>query len=289
LLAIPELVELAHRQAHVLTRAQLGSVGVDHRAVTRHVRAGRWAALGPVLVVLHRGPLDPVARSWAAVLNAGDEARLCAWTAHAGWGLRGWDRDVTHVVVQRGQRPAGLPWVRLHESRRHEPDDLVRPQGRPATHDVARATIDAAAWSHDARTAGGVAIAVVQQRLASPDALFAELERAGRVRHRRVLGAALADAAGEGLPAPRRQSIRTDIAGRRRFRDAEWVRWDGRVVLSEIDGAGHVEARRWHDDLLRDAELARSESDSIRIRLPSLALHTDRARVVAILRSVLLP
>ncbi|MDP9219717.1 MAG: hypothetical protein M3P23_04160 [Actinomycetota bacterium] len=202
-------------------------------------------------------------------------------------------------------RPPPLEWVHLHESRRHTASDLVVSRGRPPAHDLPRAAIDAAAWSGSARAAGGLLVATVQQGLTSVAALFAELESAGRVRHRRLLRTTLLDIAGgadalsevdltalcaaAGLPLPRRQSVRTDVRGRRRFRDAEWVRSDGRVVIGEIDGVGHLEPTRWYDDLMRDAELARVEADAIRVRLPALALRAEPDRVVAILRSVLLP
>jgi hypothetical protein len=52
---------------------------------------------------------------------------------------------------------------------------------------------------------------------------------------------------------------------------------------------GHLEPTRWYDDLMRDAELTRVESDAIRFRLPGLALRAEPDRVVTILRSVLLP
>ena len=147
--------------------------------------------------------------------------------------------------------------------------------------------------------------AVVQQGLTSAASLAVALDGAGKVQHRRVLAATLldilggADALSEidltricaayGLPAPERQSVRTDLQGRRRYRDAEWTRWDGRVVVAEIDGMGHADAARWYDDLMRDAELARVEGDAIRIRIPAMAQRTEPERVAAILRSVLLP
>jgi len=117
LLRLPVLAELAGRQSGILTRRQLLTHGVDSHAVTAQVVAGRWAVLGPVVVITHRGPLVAAGRLWAAVLNAGPSAGLCAWTALAQWGLRGWERDPVHVVVPRGQTPCALPWVQLHESR----------------------------------------------------------------------------------------------------------------------------------------------------------------------------
>lgn len=168
-----------------------------------------------------------------------------------------------------GAQAPPLGWVRLHESRRHSASDLIRPDARPATHAVHRAAIDAAAWERSPRTAAGLLAATVQQRLTSPDALLGALDRAGRVRHRKLILATLRDIAG------------------------------GSEALSEIDlldlcresGPPCLDSRRRArtDDLMRDAELARHESDAIRIRLPATALRTERTRVTAILRSVLLP
>ena len=221
------------------------------------------------------------------------------------WGLRGWDRDRVHVVVARGQTPEPLPWVQVHESRRHGPEDLIRPESRPPTHDVPRATVDAAAWEVSARSGCGLLVASVQQRLTTADHLYGALDLAGRVRHRRILAATLGDVVGGadalseidftsfcarvGLPTPSRQAVRVDGQGRRRYRDVEWVRADGRVVAGEIDGIGHMEAARWYDDLLRDAELVTVEGDSVRFRLPAMAVRTEPDRVEVLLRRLLLP
>jgi hypothetical protein len=79
-----------------------------------------------------------------------------------------------------------------------------------------------------------------------------------------------------------------DAQGRRRFRDVEWKRADGRLVIGEIDGVGHMEAGRWYDDVMRDAELAHVEVGAIRFRPPSLACRAEEPRVVDILRTLLL-
>jgi hypothetical protein len=300
---LPELDVLARRQCHVLTRAQLADLGVSHHAVASHVAARRWSTVGPLLVVLHLGELSLAARRWVAVLNAGPTGGLCSLTALDQWGLNGWERGSVHVVVSRGQTPEPLPGVTVHESRRHSPDDLVRATGRPPAHTAARAGVDGAAWQSSARTASGLLAAVVQQRLASVDALSEELARAGRVRHRRVMATTLREIAGgadslaeidfgrlcarAGLPQPYRQSTRTDDLGRLRYRDVEWLRADGVRVIGEIDGIGHLDSTRWYDDVMRDAELSVAERDAVRFRIPSSAIHTEPDRVVGIVRRLL--
>jgi hypothetical protein len=302
---IPLLAALAQRQSGVLTRDQLAGLGIDNKAIAAHRAAGRWSTFGPVIVVTHQGPLSLAAQRWAATLNSGPSAGLCAWTALAQWGLRGWDRDLVHVVVPRGATPYPLRWVQVHESRRHAAEDLIRPGRQPPAHSVARAAVDAGAWDRSSRTACGLLAATVQQHLTGPDELYLALDAAGRVRHRKVMAATVRDVQGgadalseidlgalcarAGLPAPTRQSVRLDARGRRRYRDVEWRRWDGRLVVGEIDGMGHLEVTRWYDDLLRDAELAVVEDGALRFRLPALALRTDEDRVVRILQPLLLP
>lgn len=85
-----------------------------------------------------------------------------------------------------------------------------------------------------------------------------------------------------GLPVPVRQGVRRDGAGRRRYLDAEWQLPDGRRVLLEVDGVGHLDPARWYDDLLRAAEVGRP--GEVVLRLPARALRTDEARVLALLR-----
>jgi len=175
----------------------------------------------------------------------------------------------------RGATPPPLPAdivgkVVLHESRRHSIDD-VRRKGGLRLHSVERAAVDAATWSRSGRTACGVLAATVQQRLTTADRLHAELDVVGRVWGRRLMRAALLDIGGgsqalseidfvrfcrrRGLPEPTRQSVRLDLAGRRRYLDVEWLLRNDRSLAVEIDGVGHVDVDRWYADLLRTAEL----------------------------------
>jgi hypothetical protein len=126
--AVPGLAELRERQAGVCLRSQLDELRVSLGAVRCHIDALRWRPLGPLVVALHLGELTTAARRWAVVLNCGAGAALGAWTALDVWGLRGWERSTTHVVVARGTDPPALPPdvgdVKVHESRRHRRDDV---------------------------------------------------------------------------------------------------------------------------------------------------------------------
>lgn len=298
-MSVAGLRDLARRQHGVCSRRQLAGLGLTEGHIRSQVLARRWRELAHDVVVLHRGPMVREARRWAAVLAAGTvPVALACWTALELHGLQGWHREPIHVVVPRGNKPARFEWLVVHESRRHDAADVAWRAGLPV-HGVERAAIDAAAWQPSWRTASGLMAAVVQQRLTTPDAVLGELERAGRIRHRRTMQLALLDVVGgaqsleeidfarlcrrAGLPEPMRQERRRDARGRVRFLDVEWrLRGGGRLVV-EVDGVGHMEREQWYDDLLRDAELG-SDARTVRIRIPAGAARHEPERVLAIVR-----
>ncbi|WP_251150377.1 endonuclease domain-containing protein [Cellulosimicrobium sp. Marseille-Q4280] len=290
---------LASRQHGVVARAQLTLLGVTCDEIAHQERARRWRRVSRDVLVLHRGPLVREARLWAAVLGAPPDAAIGAWTALALHGLTGWDRAPVHLVIARGQRADRAPWLVVHESRRPATADVGDLDGLPV-HVVERAAVDAAAWQPSWRTAAGLMAAVVQQRLTTPGALLEKLDEVGAVRHRRTMRHALGDVAGgtdslaeidfarlcrrAGLPEPVRQSRRRDASGRWRFLDVEWRLPGGRRLVVEIDGVGHIDRRRWYDDLLRDAELGGGDARTVRLRLPAMAARREPERVLAIVR-----
>jgi hypothetical protein len=292
------LAALAARQADVATRRQLAECRIGSEAVDDHLKARRWREPVPGVLVLHRGPLVEPAKVWLALLAAGEGAAVCAWTALAGYGLEGWLRPATHVVVRRGRHVPAIPGVVVHESRRHEPSDIWIRDGLPS-HSVERAAIDAGAWARSVRSACGVLAAVVQQGLTTPGRLLSELDGTGRVAHRKQMLRALGDIEGgsramseidlvrlcrrAGLPEPVRQRMRRDVHGRRRYLDAEWDLGTRRTLSLEVDGMNHMDAGQWYDDLLRQSELVVPGGHRV-IRIPALALRLEPERVLAILR-----
>ncbi|MFE6236690.1 hypothetical protein [Cellulosimicrobium sp. NPDC057862] len=296
--AVAGLRALATSQHGVVARSQLTRLGVTSHDVDNQVRARRWRRSSRDVLVLHRGPLTRLARCWVAVLGAPPCSAVGAWTALELRGLEGWHREPVHLVVARGERADRHPWLVVHESRRAATDDIGWLAGLPV-HGVERAAVDAAAWQPSWRTAVGLASAVVQQRLATPAGLLAKLDEVGAVRHRSTMRSALGDIAGgsdslaeidfvrlcrrAGLPEPVRQARRRDARGRWRFLDVEWRLADGRRLVVEIDGVGHMENRRWYDDLLRDAELG-ADTRTVRLRLPATAARHEPERVLAIVR-----
>ena len=191
----PKLAELAAEQRSVMTRNQLAGLGISAANVQTQLVARRWQTVGPVVVVVHTGPVPQEAWRWVAVLNAGSRGALCAWSALQEWGLSGWERPATHVVVARGADPWALPGVVVHESRRHHEDD-VRTRNGLRLHSVERAALDAGAWSSSPRAAAGILAAVVQQGLSTSERLAATADTVGRVQHLRVMRYALLDIGG---------------------------------------------------------------------------------------------
>jgi hypothetical protein len=58
------------------------------------------------------------------------------------------------------------------------------------------------------------------------------------------------------IALPARQVKRYDAGGRLRFTDCEWRLPGGGVVVLEVDGAFHMEAQQWEDDLARQRALS---------------------------------
>jgi very-short-patch-repair endonuclease len=128
--------------------------------------------------------------------------------------------------------------------------------------------VDAAAWMGTDRGAQAVLAAGVQQRMVRVSDLVAALERNERLYRRKIIRQTLGDIAGGAhalseldfttlvvrrfkLPEPDRQ-VRRDERGCRRWLDALWE--EARLVV-EIDGAGHIDALTYWDDMNRGNSL----------------------------------
>jgi hypothetical protein len=296
----PRVIELADRQAQVLTREQLKALGVRYWHIRDQVRSRRWRLVGKRCVVLHRGEIGADARHWIAVLELGQGAALCAETAMERAGMTGFEVAETHVVVRRGSRIRHFPWLVVHESRRFDPDRDVHPTARPRRVRLERGVIDAAVWSRTPRRACAIVSAAVQQRLTLASRLVEVLDGAGRVKFNRLLRSTLVDVGGgshalseldlaaacreANLPLPRRQVVRTDSQGRRRYLDAEIQLPDGTLLVLEADGAGHLDALNWWTDQMRQNDVV--IDGAVVLRFPTVALRLDRPRVVQQLRMI---
>jgi hypothetical protein len=297
----PEVAELATEQFGVLTRQQLLEFGLTADQLLAQVQSGRWRQVNELVIVLHNGPLTAEQRETAVVMSAAGVAALGGLTAATRGGLKGFETEAVHVLIQRGAKLLDTPGIErvVHESRRFSASD-IRYFGTPNRAGIARALLDAAVWSASDRRAALIMIAGVQQRLVTVRQLAQELDGAGRVRHGRMLRLLLLDLEGgaralseveflrfcrrHGLPRPQ-LNVRFDTQGRRRYLDALFTRPDGGTESVEIDGGVHLSlTQRWLDDLRsNDLYLARRTG----MRFPSVAIYTDDPRAVRQLRQAI--
>jgi hypothetical protein len=299
-LPMPEPVEhLLAVQDQVARLDQLVVAGMIRAEIARQIAWGRWQRSGPTVVVAHNGPLTPLQQQWASVLGAGRRSALCGRSAATHHGLDGWDDGRIHVLVERGTTPPQPPLpVVVHESRRYFPRIDPHPVRVPPMTRVERSLVDAAAWTRQARSACGLVIAGVQQRLTNPGRLLDELRTVGAVRHRPLLRRVLGDVEGgaqalsevdfgrlcrrHGLPVPVRQSVRLDSQGRRRYVDVQLRTRRGKQMLVEIDGAVHLIVGTYWSDMARANEIVIAGQSLL--RFPTVALYLDELAVVDQLR-----
>ena len=144
------------------------------------------------------------------------------------------------------------------------------------------AAVRAALWARTDREATYVVTLVVQQGLATPEAIGLALLQVKRDRRRTLLHVVVndlldgaralgeVDVAGElrrrGLPPPQRQVLRRD--GRRRYYLD--LCWPDHHLVVEIDGIHHAWAENVVQDALRQNSVA-LEGDTV-LRLPLLGL-----------------
>ncbi|MDQ4084689.1 MAG: hypothetical protein M3165_02630 [Actinomycetota bacterium] len=198
---------LAGDQHGVVSRAQAAALGADKERIRREVAVGRWTTLGLHTVAVHRGP--PPERAWwrTALIEVGSNAALDGTTALRAAGLEGYTDDV-HASVLHGWRPRRVRAVRVHELRGWSEGDVVAAGIRRVRPEVA--AVRAATWARTDRQAALILVMTVQQRIAAPRAMLAQLKAVpasaapwighrcparGRVRR----------------PSPRRARLRPDV------------------------------------------------------------------------------
>lgn len=272
--------------------ARLRATGYTVAQIRAQLDAGRWRRYG-YAVVLHNGPLSRDQRWRVALIHAGSRALFTGITALTAYGLQGWEREDVDVLVPQGARILKSP-VPLRVRRTRDWRRVRRELSRPIDvrpHAVLCAASGFRAW----RPACGVLVASVQQRIVSVASVRAALAETPRLRHRQLLTQTLGDieqgaqALSEidlvrlcrrfGLPTPEQQAVRRDASGRRRYLDASWRRADGRLVVVEVDGAVHLDQRRWWDDQLRQNEV--TLGNAIVLRYPSAVVRREPEVVAA--------
>lgn len=284
---------VAAKQAGLITRSQLRARGITRQMVTHKVATERWQVLSPTVVATFTGELTDTQRLWLGVLHGGPGSLIGGVHAAALGGLQGWRRDAVTVLVPYGKRvPSTLPGFRFVRSRRALATLRARGLEPPTCLPIVAVLLFAAEQTND-RTAHGLLAAVVQQRLASADMMLSSLDHLGRIRRAADLRRTLHDIAGGSqsvaeldvvrlcrryrLKLPDRQVKRRDATGRVRFTDCEWRLDDERILVLEVDGAFHMEAQQWEDDLARQRAL--SGPDRIVVRCTSRELRESTEQI----------
>lgn len=286
----PDVQALLRHQRWVLGTWQPEVGELPKRSVQRAIQAGLWRRITPR--TLFALPIDPAPEHYrmAAVLELGPAAVLGGASSLVEWGWSGDDPGATDVLIPHGSnlRKRSLPtWIRPRYARTDRSESV---RGALALSKPVPAAIDAAAWARSDREASFFIVSVVQQRLATTDALGDELQARPTLRRRRLIAAVLADAGAgatsmpeldfrqecrrRGLPEPRMQVRRRDATGRARCTDAEFDLPDGGLLIVEINGAGHEEPARSADDTVRNSALARATGAHV-IPVPSWQLRAD--------------
>lgn len=278
----------------VVSRRELNALGINRHIVRAQLAARRWRQFGAA-IVLHNAAMTRSQQERAMLINCGPRSLLTSFTAAAPLGLQGWDRSDIHVLAPAGTRRPRLPGLVLHWAADWSRVDRHADR---RLHRLNASLLVATNSFSSPRSACGILASAVQQRLTTAGQIAAALEPIPNLRHRRLLGLALADI-GQGsqalseidlaricrrhrLPPPTRQAIRVERSGRRRYLDAEWRRPDGSVLAAEIDGAIHLSLVRWIDDQLRQNEMVLAGTDLL--RFPSILLRTEEALVIDQLR-----
>ncbi len=284
---------VASSQAGLITRSQLRARGITRQMVTHKVTTEPWQILAPTVVATFTGELTEDQRLWLGVLHAGPGSLIGGVHAAASGGLKNWHRDTVTMLVPYGKRvPPPLPGFRFVRSRRALATLRAGGVEPPTCLPIVAVLLFAAEQTSD-RTAHGILAAVVQQRLASADMLLSSMDYLGRIRRAADLRQALHDIAGGSqsvaeldiirlcrhyrLKLPDRQVKRRDSAGRVRFTDCEWRLDDQRILVLEVDGAFHMEAQHWEDDLARQRAL--TGGDRLIVRCTSRELREETEQI----------
>jgi hypothetical protein len=277
---VEEWRKKAESQQGLITRRQLRAAGVRSQAVSHRIESERWQSLSPTVIATFTGGLADVQRLWLGVLHGGEGSLVAGLHASELGGLKNWHRDEINVLVPAGLRvPTELDGYRFVRSVRDlsslRSASLTPPSCRPIA-----AVLLWAAGQENVRTVRGILAAVVQQRHTTAEQLLVELDHLGRLRWAGEMRRTLVEIAGgaqsvaeldvrrmcrkHGLAQPSRQVKRYDADGRLRFTDCEWPLPCGRVLVLEVDGAFHMEAQQWEDDIVRQRALAGTDRVIVR-------------------------
>jgi very-short-patch-repair endonuclease len=279
------LNHLLWRQHEVISRHQALAL-MSVKTLRGKVNSGRWQRPGRNVVVAHNGPLTIDQRLWIAVLSVGHDAVLAGITAAQRCGLRDRRSAFIHLAVTTAQGQLETPHgVVIHRTSTLQSRD-INAAGRPRHTTIARSIVDAAAWARSDEDAYALVVSAYQQRLLQAGDLDEVVARLVRSRRRKLVLAASREAEGgvqslpegelvaglkrDGLPIPQLQVRRRDACGRQRYLDGYYPEW--RIHL-EVDGATHLDARSYWEDMKRQNDLWVAGDRVLRFPASAIRLH----------------
>lgn len=267
------LAVTSQAQDGIVARRQLIAAGLTPDQAVQGVRNRRWQVVGRGVYATFTGPIDPQARTCAALLAAGPGSVASHSTALWLTGLIPDEPSLIHISVPAGRHPRPRAGVRLH--RRRDLDRLTMPTRPPRTNPEA-SVIDVAALAPSLGPVLSLVFTATQGRFTTAERLRAELARRGRHRWRRDLLGVLADIQdgvqstlerrylhdverAHGLPRADRNHAERTRHGRR-YRDARHQRYH---LVIELDGKqAHPDSLR-HRDLDRDNHVVVDEKNTV--------------------------
>ena len=282
----PPARRLLLQQRGIIASWQAPDVGLTSGQLARAAK-NDWQRVTPRTFLSSLLEPSPDQLRVAALLEGGPDAMLSGCSALREHGWNGDDGGFVDVLVARDHRFHSSPmpgWLRWRST-----TEVPRSGGVPVRVAAARATIDAATWARTSRERMFILTSVVQQRITTVGALRRDLTRRGRQPWAGQIREILDEVSGGvssmgeaeflrqcrrwGLPKPRLQ-VRLVAGGRRRVIDAEFRRADGRAVIVEIDGLGHLAIEQWQEDLARQNAIVVS-TDAILLRVSNWQVRTE--------------
>jgi len=260
-----QIAALANRQHGIVTRAQLRTLGLSDRAISRRLTSGRLHAVYPAVYAVGHRVIGQRGRWLAAVWACGPGAVLSHGSAAALWELTGTQPRHIHATIPIDVGRKGPAGVQLHRSRSLDSADVVIRDAIPVT-GVARTLLDIAPGFPPRKLRRAFAQADVLRVLDFADLdrlLAAHPRRAGTPKLRALAAEHRAEedlsrsdfedrlvelCVGAGLPMPR---VNAHVAGL----EVD-VSWPEVLVVAEADSyAYHGTWAAMQRDRRRDAKL----------------------------------
>lgn len=297
------LQQVAARQAGVVTAAQVSAAGLSEKLWHYRITAGGWQRLLPGVAVTHTGEPTSAQLAWAAVLSAGQDARLTGDAALVQVGLKLSELKLLDVVVPHRRRVVpGVftngPEIRVMRARAASrlPSAI---SDIPAVVPHA-AVLHAAALAATDRDAEWRLAAVVQQRISAPVLIREHLLLLPQLKRKQLVREVLDDVelgahAGSelaflrflrehGLPLPDELQLRVRAGRATHFLDARYRR---QRITFELDGAHHRDVASWQADALRTLRVAAALPGEQVLRLTPFMLRNDCDELAKLLRVLL--